>query len=129
VTKAAEAHGYAAKKMMGGFMLIRPDQKVAEAVHIMFVGEKSKTTQLLPHPEIHPEEKHLFGLSIPVAPLQDLLQMKLTAFRPKDITHLEILDDLGLITPAIEKHLHPSLLERLKSARNQIASSKPDIEG
>src|SRR5579859_2246070 len=34
VIKAAEVHDYAAKKIMGGFMLIRPQQKAAEAVHI-----------------------------------------------------------------------------------------------
>src|SRR5260370_28260901 len=85
--------------MMGGYMLIRPDQKAGEAVHILFVGEKSKSTQSFPHPDLHPEEKHLFGLTVPVAPLKDLLQMKLTSFRPRDVAHLEILDELGLITP------------------------------
>jgi hypothetical protein len=129
VAKAAEPLGYAARKIMGGFMLIRPEQDAAEAVHILFVGEKSKSTQPLPHPELHPEGKRLFDLNIPVAPLGDLIQMKLTSFRPKDVTHLEILDDLGFITPAIEQELPQVLWGRLTEARKQIAASKPDIEG
>jgi hypothetical protein len=128
VAKAAEAHGYA-KKIMGGYMLIRPEQKAAEAVHILFVGEKSKSTQSFPHPELHPEETQMFGLTFSVAPLKDLLQMKLTSFGPKDVAQLEVLDDLGLITPALEEHLPSILKERLKEARKQIAAGKPDIEG
>jgi hypothetical protein len=127
VANAAEALGYKARKMVGGFMLIRPEQDAGEAVHILFVGEKSKSTQPLPHPELHPEEKRLFDFDIPVAPLVDLLQMKLSSLRPKDLIHLEILDDLGLITPAFEKDLPSILRERLQEARKQIAANKPDV--
>jgi hypothetical protein len=65
---------------------------LAEAVHLLFVGEKSKSTQPLPRPELDPEEKDFLGIAVPVAPLRDLLQMKLNSFRPKDLVHLEILD-------------------------------------
>jgi hypothetical protein len=82
--KAAEPLGYRAKKMMGGYTLIRPGQDLAEAVRLIFVGEKSKSTQPVPHPGLHPEEKDFLGMAVPVAPLRDLLQMKLTSFRPKD---------------------------------------------
>src|ERR1035441_1429767 len=57
--EAAKSLGYHAKKMMGGYTLIRPEQDLAEAVHLLFVGEKSKSTQPFPHPELHPEEKRL----------------------------------------------------------------------
>ena len=56
-------------------------------------------------------------------------QMKLTSLRPKDLIHLEILDDLGLVAAAIEERLPSVLQDRLKEARKQIAASKPDIEG
>jgi hypothetical protein len=68
-------------------------------------------------------------MAVPVAPLQDLLQMKLNSLRPKDIIHIETLDEVGLITPALEHRLSPALLERLKDARTQIAENKPDVEG
>ena len=128
VSQAAQTLGYRAKKM-GGYMLIRPEQDVAEAVHLIFVGEKLKSTQPFPHPELHPEEKNLFGIATPVAPLKDLLQMKLNSLRPKDLLHLETLDEAGLITPDVERQLPQVLQERLKEARKQIAADKPDIEG
>ncbi len=126
---AAQTLGYRAKKMMGGYMLIRPEQDIAEAVYLIIVGEKSKSTQPFPHPELHPEEKNLFGITIPVAPLTDLLHMKLNSLRPKDLLHLETLDDVGLITPDVERQLPPVLQDRLEEARKQIAANKPDIEG
>jgi hypothetical protein len=114
--------------MVGGYTLIRPEQNLAEAIHLIFAGEKSKSTQLSPHPALHPENKQLFDITIPVAPLVDLIQMKLNSLRPKDVIHLETLDDVGLITPVIERELSPVLQERLKEARKQIADSKPDVE-
>jgi hypothetical protein len=129
IGEAAEALGYQAKKMMGGYTLIRPEQDLAEAVHLIFVGERSKSTQPLPHPALHPEHRSLFGVTVPVAPLNDLLQMKLNSLRPKDLIHLETLDEAGLITPTLERGLPPALQERLKEARRQIADNKPDVEG
>jgi len=129
IADAAESLGYHERKMMGGYTLIRPEQELAEAIHLIFAGERSKSTQPLPHPALNPEDKHLFGLTIPVAPLTDLLQMKLSSLRPKDIIHLETLDEVGLITPVVERGLSPTLRERLQEARKQIAENKPDVEG
>jgi hypothetical protein len=120
--------GYQATKVMGGYMLRRPDQDVAEAVHLVFAGEKSKSTQPHSHPEVNPELKSFFHLTIPVAPIKDLLRMKLSSMRPKDITHLETLDEAGLITPELERELPHDLVERLAHARQIIADSKPDVE-
>jgi hypothetical protein len=39
------------------------------------------------------------------------------------------LDDVGLITTAIEKKLPPVLQDRLHQARKRIAENKPDVEG
>ena len=55
--------------------------------------------------------------------------MKLSSLRPKDLVHLEILDEAGLITPALEGELPLALRDRLKEAREQIAGDKPDVEG
>ena len=98
-------------------------------MHLLFAGEKSKSTHLLPYPRLHPEERDFLGISVPIAPRRDLLQMELTSFRPKDLVHLEILDEAGLITPALEKDLPLVLRQRLGEARKQIADGKPDIEG
>jgi len=55
--------------------------------------------------------------------------MKLNSLRPKDLVHLEILDEAGLITPALEGELPLALQERLRDARKRIAEDKPDVEG
>lgn len=128
IVQAAEAGDYEAKKIIGGYMLIRPDQKPAEAVHMVFAGEKSKSTQPVPHPQLQPEEKLAFDFAVPVAPLSDLVLMKLNSMRAKDLVHLEILDDAELITPAIERGLPAVLQERLSEARRQFAENKPDVE-
>ena len=95
-------------------MPLRPGQQPEEAVRLLFVGEKSG---------MHPEEKHLpqLGLSIPVARLRDLVQMKLNSFRPKDEAHLEILDKCSLITPSLESDLPEALRERLAQARKRYS--------
>ena len=115
--------------MMGGYTLIKKGQELGEAIHLIFVGEKSKSTQPVPHPALDPEMRTLFGVAIPVAPLQDLLHMKLNSFRRKDITHIEIMDETGLITAELEQTLSPLLRERLKQARESIAAEQADIEG
>lgn len=49
-----------------------------------------------------------------LAPVSDLVKMKLTSFRLKDKTHLKDLDEAGLITPETEAGLSEPLRERLK---------------
>jgi hypothetical protein len=67
IVAAAEIAGYAGERVMGGYMLIRHGQEPEEAVHLLFVGEKPRSTHPLPNPAIDPEEKRLpqFGMSIP----------------------------------------------------------------
>jgi hypothetical protein len=54
---------------------------------------------------------------IRLAPLADLVRMKLTSFRSKDETHLKDLDEAGLITPEIEAGLPETLRARLAQLR------------
>ncbi len=125
---AAEAAGYQARKIVGGYMMIRPGQDPAEAVHIIFAGERSKSTQPAPHPDVAPVSMRFFDLQAPVAQLADLIQMKLNSFRAKDQLHLETLDETGLITAALEAQLPEVLRERLTQARRQWLAEKPDVE-
>ncbi len=123
IVSAAEQAGYTGRKIAGGFMLIRPGQNPEEAVHLLFTGEKPRTSHPLENPELRPEEKRLdeFGVTIPVAGLPDLVRMKLNSFRPKDETHLETLDQCGLITPEVEAALPEVLRERLAQARSRFS--------
>jgi hypothetical protein len=128
IVSSAESAGYTGRKIIGGFMLILPGQQPEEAVHMLFVGEKARSSHPFPNPVIHPEEKHLaeFGVSVPVARLQDLVHMKLNSFRPKDEAHLEILDKCGLITSSIESDLPVALKERLAQARQRFSPDESE---
>ena len=79
----AKEAGYEGKRIIAGFALLLPGQKLSEAVHLLFVGEKRKSSYPVPNPDLSPEIKDLFDLRLPVAPLKDLLIMKLNSFRPK----------------------------------------------
>ena len=124
----AEAAGYQTRKIVGGYMVLRPGQSPGEAVHIIFAGERSKSTQPEPHPAVAPVVMRFFDLQVPVAPLADLVRMKLTSFRAKDQPHLELLDEAGLITESLEAQLPELLRERLAQARRQWLTEKPDVE-
>jgi hypothetical protein len=52
-----------------------------------------------------------------LAPVADLVRMKLTSFRLKDQVHIQDLDSVRLITPEIEASLTPLLRERLAQVR------------
>jgi hypothetical protein len=120
IVRSASEAGYQAKKMMGGYALLLPGQQLSEAVHLLFAGEKPKSSYPVLNPQIRPEEKELFGFIIPVAPLIDLLILKLNSLRPKDLVHLEVLDEVGFITPEIESELPEELRSRLQDARTRF---------
>jgi hypothetical protein len=52
----------------------------------------------------------------------------LNSFRPKDLVHLEILDETGLITAEMEATLPAALQDRLTMARQQFAANESDFE-
>jgi hypothetical protein len=52
-----------------------------------------------------------------IAPVADLVRMKLTSFRLKDRVHIQDMDGVGLITPEIEAQLPKVLRVRLAEVR------------
>jgi hypothetical protein len=106
--------------MMGGYALLLPGQQLSEAVYLLFAGEKPKSSYPVLNPQLRPEEKELFGLIIPVAPLADLLTLKLNSLHPKDLVHLEVLDEVGFITPEVEDQIPEELKSRLQDARTRF---------
>jgi hypothetical protein len=120
IMRAAKLLDFEPKRMLGGYALIGPGQELWESVHMLFVGEKPKSTYPVQNPDLNPEGKDLFGLTIPVAPLRDLLILKLNSLRPKDVVHLEVLDQVGFITLGLEQSLPAVLRARLEVARRQF---------
>ena len=78
---------------------------------------------------VHRSIVHLYASDLPnspsattregilLAPVADLVRMKLTSYRLKDKVHIQDLDGVGLITPEIETQLSALLLERLQEIR------------
>ncbi len=111
---AVEPHGFRHEiaKGLDTFRLI--DSRPRSTVHIVFIGEKMCPADLEPVPASAPERT---DRGILIAPVADLVRMKLTSFRLKDKVHIQDMDGVGLITPAIEANLPPLLQTRLAEVR------------
>jgi hypothetical protein len=84
-------------------------------VHLIFIGEKVRAADLEPVPDFSEGAQTIEGAL--VAPVADLVRMKLTSFRLKDKVHIQDLDGVGLITPEIEAQLPDLLRHRLAEVR------------
>jgi len=91
------------------------EPRARSAVHLVFVGEKVRKEYPEAVPGFSPPVKTPEGVLL--APVADLVRMKLTSYRLKDRVHLEDLEAVGLITPEIEAQLPGALLERLRELR------------
>lgn len=88
-----------------------PDGKARDAVHLVFSGEKVRDEELLPNPEVTESEA---AEEFRVLALRALVQIKLTAYRDKDRTHLRDLLEVGLIDATWARRYPPQLAERLR---------------
>lgn len=89
--------------------------KARSAIHLIFTREKVPPEYTEPVPDISKPartEERTF-----IAPVADLVRMKLTSFRLKDQVHIQDMDSVALITPEIENSLPEALRERLKQVR------------
>jgi hypothetical protein len=88
--------------------------RASSAVHVVFVGEKVRPDYLEAVPVSDPI---LARQGILIAPVADLVRMKLTSFRLKDKVHIQDMDSVGLITAEIEAGLSEALRTRLAEVR------------
>ena len=116
LANAAPAHGLEYRHVAGVDMLVevaRP--KARSAIHLIFVREKVRPGDLEPIPDFSAPVRTVEGVLL--APIADLVRMKLTSFRLKDKIHIQDLDQAGLITSEIESGLSDTLRERLAQVR------------
>lgn len=113
---AAERQGFWFRHVAGVDMLLYGD-KAANAVHLVFTGEKVKQSQMVPNPGLAPERRFIKGQEVRVIPLAHLVKMKLSANGDKDRVHIRSLDAAGLITPEVERGLPELLQARLRRVR------------
>lgn len=115
IAEAVEPFGLEYRHAAGVDMLVQKGAPSARrAVHMIFEGEKVRAEYSEPAAKIG-GSREIQG--IPVIPIADLVTMKLTSFRAKDETHINDLDEQGLITTEIESALSPLLRERLAQSR------------
>ncbi len=112
---AAKSQGWIYRHVAGVDMLVDADNpKARSAVHLIFLNEKVRPDYAEPVPASDPVPT---AEGILLAPVADLVRMKLTSFRLKDRVHIQDLDAVGLITPEIASSLPQPLQLRLAEVR------------
>jgi hypothetical protein len=112
VKAAMEAAGFIFGNAYGvDFFLDGPDAKPSESVHLVYAGEKVKSTDLLPAPEVTETEP---GAAFRVLTLEALVRVKLVSYRLKDRVHLQDMIRVGLIDSTWPDRFPPELAERLR---------------
>jgi hypothetical protein len=104
--------GFAYRHVKGIDMFLDgPRAKARDAVHIIFAGERVRSEDPVPAPEVN--ESEVTG-SIRAVALEPLVKMKLTSYRKKDQVHLLDMIEVGLIDETWLPRLPAELAPRLK---------------
>lgn len=118
IVDAVKPLGFEYRHTAGVDMLVDlQEPRARSAAHLVFVREKVRSEYLEPVPDFSPPVRTVEGVLL--APVDDLVRMKLTSFRLRDRVHLKDLDATGLITPQVEAPLPPALRERLRQVRQE----------
>ena len=116
ITDAVRSFGFAYRHVTGVDILVDArEPKARSAVHMVFVREKVRPEYIEPVPDFSPPVRTTEGILL--APVADLVRMKLTSYRLKDRVHIQDLDAVGLITPELEGQLSEALRTRLREVR------------
>lgn len=112
VTAALEAAGFIYRHAAGLDVFIDgPAGKASAGIHIVFANEKVRPTEPVANPDVVPSK--WMGTFTALA-LHSLVQIKLTAFRDKDRTHLRDMIELRLIDETWPARFPTELGERLQ---------------
>jgi len=116
IAAAVKPLGLKYRHVAGLDMLVDADSpKARSAVHLLFAGEKVRPDSIDIVPPFSDPVRAKAGTLL--APVADLVRMKLTSFRLKDQVHIQDMDGVGLITPEIEAGLPDALRSRLAEVR------------
>ena len=112
VRAALEATGFEYRHSAGiDLFLDGPMGKARDGVHLIFEGEFVRPGEALPNPSL---SESIVGDEYRVLSLRALVQIKLTAYRDKDRTHLRDLLDVGLIDATWLTYYPAELADRLQ---------------
>jgi hypothetical protein len=104
--------GFELQRVKGTDMFLDgPGAKARDAVHVIFAGERVRSDDLMPAPEVNESES---TPSFRVVAFEALVRMKLTSFRNKDRMHLYDMNDVELLDETWLTRLPAELSVRLK---------------
>lgn len=113
VTAAMQTAGFVPERSFGVTMFLDgPDAKPSESIHLRFAGESVREGDSIAAPTIDTVDD---PAGFRVLELASLVQMKLTAHRDKDRTHLRDMIGVGLVDRSWLAKLPPPLAERLQA--------------
>jgi len=113
VKQVLESAGFVYRKAAGiDLFLDHAKASPRDAVHLIFAGELVRPGEPMPNPDVRETDD---GGDFRVLNLPALVQIKLTAFRDKDRTHLRDLIGVGLIDQSWTSKLPTILATRLQS--------------
>jgi hypothetical protein len=121
IAEAVQRSGFRYRHAAGDLLVDATQPKAHSAVHFVFVREKVRPDYVEPVPDF--SQPTVTEEGILLAPVADLVRMKLTSLRLKDKVHLLDLDSVGLITAEIEAELPDVLRQRLAQVRKEEAQS------
>ncbi len=112
VIAALEGVGFVHGTLLDVVMFRDGEQgKPSEAVHLLFVGEKTRPDHLLPAPDIQTVDD---PANFRVVTLESLVLMKLMSNRRKDQVHVQDLINVGLVDASWLPKFPAELAARLK---------------
>ena len=88
-----------------------PGAKARDAVHVLFAGERVRSDDCVPAPQVEQSEP---TATFQVVTLESLMRMKLTSYRRKDQVHILDMIDVGLVDETWLSRLPSALSDRLK---------------
>jgi len=113
VRKALEGAGFIYRRVAGIDLFLEDVEASArDAVHLIFAGELVRESEPQPNPDLSAAQD---TGEFKILDLNALVQIKLTAFRDKDRTHLRDMIEVGLIDESWVGKLPSVLGERLQS--------------
>jgi hypothetical protein len=115
IIEVARRAGWTYRHVAGVDMLVDvAAPRARSAVHLVFLNEKVRPeyAEAVPASRPVPSQEGIL-----LAPVSDLVRMKLTSYRLKDRVHIQDMDGVGLITPEIEEQLPDLLRTRLAEVR------------
>jgi hypothetical protein len=111
-TQALASAGFIYRHVRGIDMFLDgPGTKVRDAVHVIFAGERVRSEDPVPAPEVTEAES---AGAYRILTLEALVRMKLTSFLLKDRVHLLDMLDIGLIDASWRERLPAPLADRLQ---------------